>query len=157
MSKARERAKGVQVVARNRKALFEYEVLEEYEAGLVLAGTEVKSLRDAKVQLLDAYATIDGGEAWLHHLHISEYSMAFTGNHEPTRKRKLLLRRSEIAKLHPKVREKGLTLVPLEVHFRDGLAKLKLGLCRGKAAHDKRATIKKKDEKRDRDRSLAGD
>lgn len=156
-SQAKKKVGGVHVVARNRKALFNYEVVDEVEAGLVLTGTEVKSLRDGKVQLLDGYAMVDGGECFLHHVHISEYAQGSYANHDPIRKRKLLLHRREIEKLGEKVREKGYTLIPLELYFKEGRAKVKLGLCRGKAAHDKRASIKEREERREVARSLAGD
>lgn len=145
---------GVKIVARNRKARFDYEVLDEVEAGMVLKGTEVKSLRDGKVQLLDAYVRIDGAEAFLHHMHIAEYSHGTYANHEPTRTRKLLLHRREIDRLAQKVKEKGFTLIPLELYFKNGRAKVKVGLCRGKAKYDKRASIKEKDEKRAQQRGL---
>lgn len=145
---------GVKTVARNRKARFDYEVLDELEAGMVLRGTEVKSLRDAKVQLLDAYVRIDKGEAFLHHAHIAEYSHGTYANHEPTRTRKLLMHRRELDRLSQKVKEKGFTLIPLEIYFKDGRAKVKVGLCRGKANFDKRASIKEKDEKRAQQRGL---
>ena len=139
---------GVKIVARNRKARFDYEVVDDVEAGMVLRGTEVKSLRDGKVQLLDAYVRIERGEAWMYHAHIAEYSHGTYANHEPTRTRKLLLHRRELDKLEQKVKEKGFTLIPLELYFKDGRAKVKVGVCRGKAKYDKRATIKDRDEKR---------
>lgn len=145
---------GVQMVARNRKAFFSYEVLEAIEAGMVLQGTEVKSLRAGKLQLLDAYVLIEQGEAYLHHAHIAEYSHGTYANHAPTRTRKLLMHKRELERLLTKVKEKGFTLVPLEVYFKEGRAKVKVGLCRGKAQHDKRATIKDRDEKRAAQRGL---
>jgi len=145
---------GVQMVSRNRKAFFSYEVLDAIEAGLVLRGTEVKSLRDGKLQLLDAYVQIEQGEAYMHHAHIAEYSHGTDANHAPTRTRKLLLHRREIDKLLAKVKEKGFTIIPLEVYFKEGRAKVKIGVCRGKAQHDKRATIKDRDEKRAAQRGL---
>jgi len=145
---------GIVRVAKNRKALFDYEVIDQIEAGIVLRGTEVKSLRDGKIQLLDSYAMIERGGVWLHHAHIAEYSHGTYANHEPTRTRKLLMHRAEIAKLEAKVKEKGFTLIPLEVYFKEGKAKVKLGLCRGKARYDKRASIKERDEKRSAERGL---
>ncbi len=140
---------GVQVITKNRKARFDYTVVDEVEAGVVLRGTEVKSLRDGKIQLVDAYAMIENGEAYLHHAHIAEYSNASVFNHDPVRTRKLLMHRREIERLNAKVREKGLTLIPLDVYFKNGRVKINLGLCRGKATYDKRAAIRDRDEKRD--------
>ena len=142
-------ADGIKVVAKNRKATFDYHVEEDLEAGLVLQGTEVKSLRDGKCQLTDAYAAIESGEAFVHQLHISEYRNGTYANHDPKRTRKLLLRRSEIDRLLRKVQQKGVTLIPLEVYFKGGRAKIKLGVCRGKKAYDKRASIKARDIERD--------
>lgn len=140
---------GVLMIAKNRKARFDYEIIDEVEAGIMLRGTEVKSLRNGKLQLVDAYALIDHGEAYLHHAHIAEYENGNVFNHEPTRTRKLLMHRQEIDRLSEKVREKGLTLVPLEVYFKDGRVKVNVGLCRGKAHYDKRASIRERDEKRE--------
>jgi len=142
-------ADGIQRIARNRKASFEYHIEEDIEAGLVLRGTEVKSLRDGKAQLIDAYALIESGEAYVHQLHIAEYVNGTHGNHEPRRVRKLLLHKREIDRLQRKVREKGVTLIPLELYFKKGRAKLKIGLCRGKKQHDKRHAIKQRDLARD--------
>ncbi len=128
----------VRIVAENRKALHDYYVLERLEAGLVLTGTEIKSARQGKVQLRDSYADVIGGEVWLLNTHFSPYSHGNIWNHEPTRKRKLLLHRSEIEKLASKVREKGLSLVPLKLYLKSGRLKCELGVCRGKKLHDKR-------------------
>ena len=136
-------------VARNRKARHDYHVTDEFEAGMVLKGTEVKSLRDGKCQMVDAYVQIDNGEAYVHQLHIAEYKNGTIYNHEPKRLRKLLLKHSEIEKLDRQVTQKGMTLVPLEVYFKRGKAKMKVGVCRGKKQHDKRAAIKDRDTKRD--------
>lgn len=136
-------------VARNRKARHDYHVTDEFEAGMVLKGTEVKSLRDGKCQMVDAYVQIDNGEAFVHQLHIAEYKNGTIYNHEPKRLRKLLLKHSEIEKLDRQVTQKGMTLVPLEVYFKKGRAKMKVGVCRGKKQHDKRAAIKDRDTKRD--------
>lgn len=160
MSRAKDKKKsaaadGIKRVTRNKKAYFNYHVLEELEAGMVLRGTEVKSLRAQKMQLGDAYVRIEGKEAFLHHAHISEYEHGTAFNHEPTRKRKLLLHKKQIERLESKVKEKGLTIVPLEVYFREGRAKVLLGLCRGKATHDKRAAIRERDERRAVERDLA--
>ena len=148
---------GVKVVAQNRKARFNYEVVDDLEVGMVLTGTEVKSLRDGKVQLLDSYAAVEKGEMFLHHAHISEYEHGNVFNHDPIRRRKLLLHRREIDRLHATVKERGFTLIPLEIYFLKGRAKVKLGVCKGKATHDKRASIKERDEKRALRRDLAAD
>jgi len=136
------------VVARNRKAYHEYEVLEEVEAGLVLRGTEVKSLRAGQITLVDAYARFIHGELHLVNAHIPEYKMGGYVNHEPTRPRKLLLHRREVAKISKRIEEKGLTVVPLSVYFKNGYAKAKLGVCRGKKSYDKRQAIAKRDAAR---------
>jgi SsrA-binding protein len=128
----------IQVVAENRKAFHDYHVLERLEAGLVLTGTEIKSARQGKVQLRDSYADVIGGEAWMLNSHFSPYSHGNIWNHDPTKKRKLLLHRAEIDKLASKVREKGLTLVPLRLYLKDGRLKCELGVCKGKKLHDKR-------------------
>ena len=144
---------GVKTVARNRKARHEYELLEKVEAGLVLTGTEVKSLRNGKANLEDAYAEIDKGEVWLLGCDIPEYLQANRMNHVPKRRRKLLLHRREIAKLDSKSGEKGLTLVPLSIYFKKGIAKVELSVARGRKTYDKREAIKKQDAKRDIDRA----
>jgi SsrA-binding protein len=148
---------GRKSIATNRKALFEYQVIERYEAGIMLQGTEVKSLRDGKLQFRDAFATVERGEAFLMHAHIGEYSNGSYSNHEPTRRRKLLLHRHEIDKLDGKVHEKGLTLIPLDIYFVRGKVKVELGLCRGKKDHDKRHSIRERDVARDTARHLAED
>ncbi len=144
---------GTKTVARNRKARHEYELLEKVEAGLVLTGTEVKSLRNGKANLEDAYAEIDKGEVWLLGCDIPEYLQANRMNHVPKRRRKLLLHRREIAKLDSKSGEKGLTLVPLSIYFKKGIAKVELSVARGRKTYDKREAIKKQDAKRDIDRA----
>jgi SsrA-binding protein len=146
---------GLKLVAKNKKAYFNYEVLDKVEAGLVLVGSEVKSLRSGKLQLVDAYAKIEEGEAWLIHAHIGDYDHAGAWAHDPTRKRKLLLKKKEIEKLAEKAREKGYTIIPLEVYFKEGRAKVLLGLCKGKAVHDKRKTIRDRDQQREVDRDLS--
>lgn len=147
---------GRKVVARNRKARHEYEILETFEAGMVLKGPEVKSLREGKASFQDAYATVDRGEVWLHSLHISPYEQANRFNEDPLRVRKLLLNRDEIRRLVGKVEEKGLTLVPLEIYFRRGNAKVELGLARGKKLHDKRDALKAKQLEREARRAVSG-
>ncbi|MBT8395816.1 MAG: SsrA-binding protein SmpB [Gemmatimonadetes bacterium] len=132
------------VVATNRKARHEYEVLETFEAGLVLKGPEAKSLREGKVGFQDAYARVEGGEVWIHSLHISPYEQANRYNEDPLRPRKLLLNRHEIRRLIGKVEEKGLTLIPLDIYFRKGYAKLTLALARGRKTYDKREKLKRK-------------
>lgn len=141
-------------MASNRKARHEYEILETLEAGMVLKGPEVKSLRDGKVAFQDSFARIDGDEAWLYSLHISPYEQANRHNEEPTRTRKLLLNRSEIQRLIGKVEEKGLTLVPLEIYFRRGNAKVTLGLGRGRKLHDKREKLKRQTQEREARRAM---
>ena len=135
---------GRHVVGRNRKARHEYEILDTYEAGMVLRGPEVKSLRAGKLAFNDAFARVEGGEMWLYSLHISPYEQANRANVDPDRVRKLLLHRAEIGRLSSKTQEKGLTLVPLEVYFRKGKAKVTLGLARGRRLYDKREKLKKK-------------
>jgi SsrA-binding protein len=140
-----------QVIATNRRARFEYEILDKVEAGIVLVGPEVKSLRAGKANLSDAYAFVRRGEMWLSGVHISPYAQASRDNPSPTRERKLLLHRREIERLASKIQERGLTLVPLQLYFKGGRAKVEIGLARGKRVHDKRQTIKT----READRELA--
>jgi SsrA-binding protein len=143
------------VVAENRRARFDYFVEERFEAGIQLAGTEVKALRQGEGSIAESYATIDGEEVWLINSHIPEYSHGNRLNHEPRRKRKLLLRAREIAKLHGAITRQGLTLVPLSIYFNgNGRAKVEIALARGKKVHDKRETIKQRDWKRDQQRLL---
>jgi SsrA-binding protein len=146
---------GRKVVATNRKARFNYEILDTFEAGIVLLGSEVKSLRAAQVQLKDSYASIRGGEVWLENAHIAPYSFAAEGGHDPERPRKLLLHRREIDRLNSRIREEGLTLVPLQVYFKDGKAKVELGLGRGKRTRDKRREIVDRQQKREMDRAAS--
>jgi SsrA-binding protein len=136
------------VVSTNRKAFHNFTILETYEAGLALRGTEVKSLRESQVNFKDCYASIDNGEAWLIGCHISPYHHGSDANHDPERRRKLLLHRREIARLLGKVAERGLTIVPLRLYLKNGRVKVELGLARGKKLHDKRATIRERDERR---------
>ncbi len=135
---------GKKVVATNRKARHEYEIMETFEAGLVLKGPEVKSLREGKVGFQDAFARLEAGEVWLHSLHISPYEQANRFNQDPLRVRKLLLNKQEIRRLVGKVEEKGLTLIPLEIYFRKGLAKITLAVARGRKLYDKREKLKRK-------------
>ena len=145
---------GEKVVATNRKAFHNFTILETYEAGLVLQGTEVKSLRESLVNFKDCYASIDGDEAWLIGCHISPYHHGSDANHDPERRRKLLLHRREIGRLLGKVAERGLTLVPLRLYFKSGRAKVELALARGKKLHDKRETLKKRSWERERGRLM---
>lgn len=136
---------GIQVIAENRKAWHDYEIIEKFEAGLVLMGSEVKSLRARQCQLKDSYVAFRGDEAFLQNAHISEYKASSYNNHQPERLRKLLLNRNELNEIYGALREKGLTCVPLKVYFKNGRAKVELALVRGKKAHDKRESIKKRD------------
>ena len=148
---------GKKIVATNRKARHDYEILETMEAGIVLKGPEVKSMRAGKVGFQDAFARVSGGELWLHSLHISPYEQANRFNEDPLRTRKLLLGRHEIRRLIGKVEEKGLTLVPLELSFRRGYAKVLLGLARGRKTHDKREKLKEQAQERDIRRAVEGE
>ncbi|HYJ78686.1 MAG TPA: SsrA-binding protein SmpB [Longimicrobiaceae bacterium] len=149
-----KQAAGDRVVAQNRKARHEFHVLEKWEAGLALQGTEVKSLRDGKANLQDAYAIFTGGELWLYHLHISPYEAGNRFNHDPLRPRKLLMHRNELRRLVGQVEQKGLALVALDIHFTRGRAKVTLALVRGKKLHDKRDTLRERAEERDIQRGL---
>ena len=143
-------ADGKRMVAVNKKARFRFEVLDEFEAGLALRGTEVKSLRQGLASLDEAFARVQGNEIYIVGLHIPEYYQANRQNHEPTRKRKLLLHRREIRRLQTRATWRGLTLVPMDLYFNDrGLAKVTLAICRGRKVHDKREAIRKKDERRE--------
>jgi SsrA-binding protein len=142
------------LVASNRKARHNFDILETHEAGLVLQGTEVKSLRDGRADLKESYARIEGGEAWLVGCHISPYAQGNRANHDPLRPRKLLLHKKEITRLLGKIMEKGLTLVPLRLYFKDGRAKVELGLARGRKTLDKRHAIREREERREMDRAI---
>ena len=144
-----ERQKAEKNLAENRKALHDYEVLETFEAGMVLVGTEVKSIRDGRVNLRDSYARVEGDELFVFNVHISPYTHRGYSNHEPMRKRKLLLHKSEIRKLIGRTVEKGLTLVPLRMYLKNGRVKMAVSLARGKKMHDKRETIKKRETDRE--------
>jgi len=149
-----EPAEGRKIVVQNRKARHEFHILEKWEAGLVLQGTEVKSLRMGRANLQDAFAIVDRGELWLHNLHISPYEYGNRYNHEPLRRRKLLMSRREIRKLIGQVEQKGLTLVPLDIYFRRGIAKTTVALARGKKLHDKRDDLRRRSDERDMERAL---
>jgi SsrA-binding protein len=144
---------GIKVVATNRKARHEYFLLDTYEAGLVLKGSEIKSIRAGQVSLAQAYVSVEGDEVWLVNSHIAPYNEASRNNHDPVRTRKLLLHRSEIRKLSDKIRQKGATVVPLRIYLKDGKAKIEIALAKGKKQYDKRAEIAKRDAKREMDRS----
>jgi SsrA-binding protein len=144
-----EREKAQRVVADNRKARHDYHILETYEAGVALLGTEVKAIREGRVNLRDSYARTDGGEVWMVNVHISSYSHRGYADHAEMRQRKLLLHRHEIRKLIGRTAEKGLTLVPLQMYFKNGRIKVLVGLARGKQAHDKRETIRRREVDRE--------
>lgn len=147
----------VKVVATNRKAGFEYFLMEHFEAGLALQGSEIKSIRAGQVSLAEAYVETDGGEAWLVEAHIAPYSQANRFNHDPKRRRRLLLHKKEIRRLWNDVRQKGVTIVPLKVYLKDGRAKLEIALAKGKKLHDKRDAIAKRDQEREQARDMRGD
>ena len=149
MADKTEREKAQKVIAENRKALHDYHVLDTWEAGVALLGTEVKSIREGGVNLRDSYARLDNGEVWLQNVHISPYSHTGYAHHDERRQRKLLLHRHEILKLMGKVAERGLTLVPLRMYFKNGRVKVALALVKGKQAHDKRETIRKREVDRE--------
>lgn len=151
---AEARAESTRPIATNRRALHDYEILEKVEAGLVLLGPEVKSLREGKANLSDSYAVLRGGEAFLLNAHVSPYDKAGRDNPDPRRERKLLLHRSEIVRLAGKVAERGLTLVPLAIYFKNGRAKVEIGLARGKRVYDKRQTIRRREEEREMERAV---
>jgi SsrA-binding protein len=142
-------------VASNRRARYKYEVLERFEAGIELRGSEVKSLREGKAQIAEAYAAVDDGEVWLRGAYIPPYEPASEQNHEPERPRKLLLHKREIERLTGKTQERGLTLVPLRIYFKGPRAKLELALARGKEQHDKRRALRDRDQRREIDRALS--
>jgi len=148
------RAKGEKLIADNRRARHDYHLLDRVEAGLVLTGTEVKSLREGKATLQQAFAEVRDGEAWLLGLHVPEYGQGNRSNHEPDRSRKLLLHRREIDRLYGQVREKGVTLVPTKLYFKDGRVKVELALAKGKELRDKRRDIAERDARRQIDREL---
>ena len=144
----------VKIIAKNKKAFFNYTVEEKIECGLVLKGTEVKSLREGRISFPDAFAEIKDNEVWVKNFHISEYIYSSVYNHDPERPKKLLLKKDEIKRLKRKVEEKGYTLVPLEFYFKNGIVKVLLGVCKGKKTFDKRADIKDRDIKRDMQREI---
>jgi len=145
---------GVKSIALNRRARHDYEILEAFEAGLALVGSEVKSLRAGRADLKDSYGLIERGEAWLVGLHISPYQFARDGGHDPERTRKLLMHRGEIERVRGKLDQKGLTLIPLRLYFKEGKAKVEMGLAKGKALYDKRETLKRRQAEREMQRAM---
>lgn len=145
---------GIKIVATNKQARFQYEIVDEFETGIVLRGTEVKSIRAGRVNFKDSYGMIKNGEVYIHNMHISPYEQGNIFNHDPLRVRKLLLHKHEIKRLTGKVQERGMTLVPLKIYFRNGRAKLELGLGRGKRTVDKRKDIAKRDTQRELQREF---
>jgi SsrA-binding protein len=143
------REQGRKLIAQNRKARHDYAIESTFEAGIVLTGTEVKSLRAGRATLTDGFATIDDGEAWLRGVHIPEYDLGTWNNHEPRRTRKLLLKRDELRKIAGKLKESGLTLVPIALYFKDGYAKVEIGIAKGRKAHDKRQAIAERESNRE--------
>jgi len=152
MSKANNPAEKIKIISQNKKAFHDFEIGERFEAGIVLLGTEVKSLREGRANLKDSYARVKRNEVFLFGLHISPYTHASFDNHEPERVRKLLLHRSEIKRLLGKTQERGFSLVPLKVYFKEGKAKVEIALARGKKEYDKRESLKRKEETREMDR-----
>jgi SsrA-binding protein len=146
---ASEREDARRYIAENRKAYHDFTIVERFEAGLALLGTEVKAIREGNVNLRDSFARVESGEVWLYNVHINPYSHRGYADHEPTRRRKLLLRKPEIRKLIGKTVEKGMTLVPTEMYFRNGYVKVTIALAKGKKTHDKRETIKRRDTERE--------
>jgi len=147
--------KGRKIIAQNKKARHDYLILDTYECGLVLTGTEVKSLRQGRASLADGFVQIDGHEAWLHNVHVPEYSQGTWTNHTARRKRKLLMHRAEIDKLEQKSSESGHTIVPLALYFKDGRAKIEIALAKGKKEYDKRQTLREKQDRRETDRAVS--
>ena len=145
---------GEKTIVQNRRARHDYHILEHYETGIALQGTEVKSIRAGQITLKDSYAEVDGGELFLIGVHIAPYEQGNIYNHDPERRRKLLMHKREIVRIGHTIAEKGFTLVPLRVYFKDGRAKVELGLCRGKHTIDKRQTLRKREQDRDVDRAL---
>jgi SsrA-binding protein len=149
------REKGEKLVASNRKARHDYHIEDTFEAGMVLSGTEVKSLRAGHASLVDGYASVENGEAWLENVHIPEYTQGTWNNHSSRRKRKLLLNRHEIEKLLQKIKESGYTIIPLKIYFKDGRAKVEIAVARGKKDYDKRQALKEAQDKREAARAMS--
>ncbi|UYQ62397.1 SsrA-binding protein SmpB [Streptomyces peucetius] len=146
---------GRKLIAQNKKARHDYHILDTYECGLVLMGTEVKSLRQGRASLADGFVQIDGNEAWLHNVHVPEYSQGTWTNHSARRRRKLLMHRAEIDKLESKSQETGHTIVPLALYFKDGRAKVEIALAKGKKEYDKRQTLREKQDRREAERAVS--
>jgi SsrA-binding protein len=146
---------GRKLIAQNKKARHDYSIEDVYECGIVLTGTEVKSLRAGRASLIDGYAHVSNGELWLSGVHIPEYTEGTWNNHTPRRERKLLVHLDELRKLHSLTKEGGLTLIPLQLYFKDGKAKIEIALARGKKAHDKRASLKERQDSREIDREIS--
>ncbi|AOP45601.1 SsrA-binding protein SmpB [Streptomyces lydicus] len=153
--KGKDKTPGRKLVAQHKKARHDYLILDTYECGLVLTGTEVKSLRQGRASLVDGFVQIDGNEAWLHNVHIPEYAQGTWTNHAARRKRKLLLHRHEIDKLESKSHESGHTIVPLALYFKDGRAKVEIALAKGKKEYDKRQTLREQQDRREADRAVS--
>lgn len=145
---------GTKLIAQNKKARFDYSIEEDYECGIELKGTEVKSVKEGTISFPDAFAEINKGEVWLKNFHISEYAYSSVFNHDPDRPKKLLLHKEEIKRLQRKTEEKGFTLIPLDIYLKNGLVKVKIGLCKGKKQFDKRSDIRDRDVKRDLQREF---
>ena len=148
---------GIKVICQNKKARHDYFIEDTFEAGIVLLGTEVKSLREGRANLVDSYAVVESGELFLVNSHISPYTPANQFNHHPNRRRKLLLHKKEIFRLTGKTKEKGYVLIPLKLYFKEGRAKAEISLAKGKKLHDKRATLKQKEAAREMDKAMKGD
>ena len=146
---------GQKLIAQNKKARHDYHILDEIECGLVLTGTEVKSLREGRASLVDGYAFVDGGEAWLDAVYIPEYTEGTWNNHAPRRKRKLLLHKAQIVKISHKTKEGGYTLVPLQIYFLDGRAKVEIAVAKGKREYDKRQALRERQDKREAERAIS--
>lgn len=146
---------GRKLIAQNKKARHDYLIMDTFEAGLVLTGTEVKSLRMGRASLVDGFAQLDGGEAWLHNVHIPEYTQGTWTNHSARRRRKMLLHRAEIEKLVHKTQESGNTIVPLALYFKDGRAKVEIAVAKGKKEYDKRQTLREKQDRRESERTMS--
>ncbi|MGI5355501.1 SsrA-binding protein SmpB [Streptomyces sp. CA-252508] len=152
---AKEKNTGRKLIAQNKKARHDYTIIDTYECGLVLTGTEVKSLRQGRASLVDGFVQIDGNEAWLHNVHVPEYAQGTWTNHSARRKRKLLMHRHEIDKLESKSQESGHTIVPLSLYFKDGRAKVEIALAKGKKEYDKRQTLREKQDRREAERVIS--
>lgn len=155
MGRTMAKEKGRKLIAQNKKARHDYLIIDTYEAGLVLTGTEVKSLRQGRASLVDGFVQLTDHEAWLHNVHVPEYSQGTWTNHSARRKRKLLLHREEIDKLEAKSQETGHTIVPLALYFKDGRAKIEIALAKGKKEYDKRQTLREKQDRREAERAMS--